>query len=182
MIENHLNVELVLQIADAIEKNPESYCQLEWVTHLRSNSCKTAYCIAGYAISLFYDNGKDYMKNDTGVSLLKDEKPVQIVGMPREVQNQIGVSFQIRGFVEPAKHALNISRYTADILFDRYWCKKPRPFVADINDDEDEDDYRGKVGDYYEEVSDPHEVVDRLREFAETKSTYSLTSEDKDRD
>jgi hypothetical protein len=41
-----MNVELMLQVADAIEAHPETYNQREW--------CGTTCCIAGHALALSY--------------------------------------------------------------------------------------------------------------------------------
>lgn len=39
-----MNVDLMLKVADHIERNPENYCQMNW--------CGTACCIAGHAVVL----------------------------------------------------------------------------------------------------------------------------------
>ena len=86
-----MNIELLKQVRDAIEMEPDMYEQFKWgIEGNRSVSCNTPGCIAGHAISI------ERMQT----------------GKPFQFSHHIGTEAEI---------LLDITHYQAKFLFDTDW-------------------------------------------------------------
>ena len=104
-----MNKELILQIANAIEKDPKSYDQSTWV-------CDGAYCLAGHACALA--EGGKHQNGLFGRQLYTSDEYEQLFG--RDPDD--GLFW----YSVPARQFLDINENLADQIFYTLW-KPIRP-------------------------------------------------------
>jgi len=109
------NIAAIKEILEIIESQPTSWNQLDYVSFRKTSPiCRTAYCIAGYALKLYGDKqDEEYIDNES-LPYSQRDKAIMISMMQK---------YNILGFSIPhmaAKTILELDYNDANVLFSEH--------------------------------------------------------------